>query len=147
MRRLCRPVTPEEIRMTTQYAGSCLCGTVRFAIAGSFTRFFLCHCSRCRKSTGSAHGANLFSSTARLDWLSGQDAISTFNVPNTRHTRSFCSTCGSALPYALGPRIVVPAGSLDSALALRPQAHIFLSSKASWDHDLHSVPGFDELPA
>ncbi|MCI3132528.1 GFA family protein [Phenylobacterium aquaticum] len=58
---------------TATTAGSCLCGGIAFEISGPFEAFFLCHCSRCRKDTGSAHAANLFSSTAKLTWLSGQD--------------------------------------------------------------------------
>ena len=64
-----------------KHLGSCLCGEVRFEIVGNFERFFLCHCERCRKDTGSAHAANLFSSTAKVHWLSGQAKIKTFHVP------------------------------------------------------------------
>lgn len=49
-----------------KYSGSCLCGEVTFEIEGDFEDFYLCHCERCRKDTGSAHAANLFSSTAKL---------------------------------------------------------------------------------
>ena len=37
------------------HRGSCLCGKVTFEIEGNFEQFFLCHCERCRKDTGSAH--------------------------------------------------------------------------------------------
>jgi hypothetical protein len=46
--------------MTQTVTGSCLCGAVSFEVSGAFDSFFLCHCSRCRKDTGSAHAANLF---------------------------------------------------------------------------------------
>ena len=78
--------------------GSCLCGSVNFEIDGDFDSFFLCHCSYCRKDTGSAHGANLFSSNAKLKWKSGQDLVKNFKLTGTRHTKSFCSECGSAMP-------------------------------------------------
>ena len=52
--------------MTKSIPGSCLCGAVRFEIRGSLERFFLCHCRRCQKDTGTAHAANLFSATAGL---------------------------------------------------------------------------------
>jgi hypothetical protein len=35
---------------------------------------------------------------------------------------------------------VVPAGSLDSTLRLRPDAHIFFSSRANWDEALAQIP-------
>lgn len=57
--------------MSQQHSGSCLCGAVRFTVQGAFEHFYLCHCEYCRKDSGSAHGANLFSATARLQWLAG----------------------------------------------------------------------------
>lgn len=133
--------------MQTEHLGSCLCGAVRFKVTGAFERFYLCHCSHCRKDTGSAHGANLFSSTARLEWLSGQDHVSTFNLPQTRHTRCFCSTCGSALPFASPKILVVPAGSLDTAPGIVPDANVFVASRAAWDRDLALAPSFDAFPS
>jgi hypothetical protein len=134
--------------MSGKHLGSCLCGKIRFEILGEFERFFLCHCGRCQKATGSAHAANLFSSTARVNWLSGQAMIKTFHVPATRHERSFCSECGSAVPSVQmnGALLVVPAGSLDSAIEARPDAHICVASRASWDRRLEAVPRIDALP-
>jgi hypothetical protein len=43
--------------------------------------------------------------------------------------------------------LVVPAGSLDSGLALTPDAHIFVASRAAWDRDLTDIPVFDTLPS
>ncbi len=128
--------------------GSCLCGEVTFEVEGEFESFFLCHCSRCQKDTGSAHASNLFSSSARLRWLSGHDKITNFTLASTLHTKSFCSICGSALPSIQmdGNLLVVPAGSIDSALVLKPNAHIHISGKAGWDHDLEKIPKFAELP-
>lgn len=134
--------------MAESIAGSCLCGAVRFQIAGAFEQFFLCHCSRCRKDTGSAHGANLFSTTARLTWLAGEDHVKTYRVPGTPHQKSFCIECGSALPRLQmeGALLVVPAGSLDSPIAIRPQAHICCADRADWDTHLEDVPKRDGLP-
>jgi hypothetical protein len=61
-----------------KYKGSCLCGEIIFEIIGEFESFFLCHCERCRKDTGSAHAANLFSSkTSRTYLLGGTKPIGT----------------------------------------------------------------------
>ena len=133
--------------MSGKYGGSCLCGEVRFEIEGELERFYLCHCEYCRKDTGSAHAANLFSSTAALKWISGQEKVTRFNLPATRHNKAFCSTCGSALPEMNGQLLVVPAGSLNSELRIRPDAHIFVSSKASWDNALEQVPRVDRYPS
>ena len=132
--------------MTSRHAGSCLCGAVRFSIEGEFERFYLCHCSHCRKDTGSAHAANLFSATARLQWLSGGDKVTTYALPATRHTRCFCPICGSALPHAAGEFLAVPAGSLDTDVRRRPDAHIFVTSRASWDKALEDIPAHGTFP-
>jgi hypothetical protein len=128
--------------------GSCLCGAVSFRISGEFESFFLCHCARCRKDTGSAHAANLFSTRAAIVWLSGQDSIKTYRVPATRHEKSFCTECGSALPrvQSAGALLVVPAGSLDSAINIQPNAHICVASRAHWDTHLEDIPTIDGLP-
>ncbi|PTU32211.1 GFA family protein [Stenotrophobium rhamnosiphilum] len=134
--------------MSKTHAGSCLCGAVRYEVDGEFERFYLCHCEHCRKGTGSAHGANLFSSQATLKWIAGQDKVTFFNLPSTRHSRSFCSICGSALPSAQaeGKLVVVPAGSLDAVVEKKPDAHLFMSSKAGWDNGLEEIPKMEKYP-
>jgi hypothetical protein len=135
--------------MSNRYAGSCLCGAARFEVLGEFERFYLCHCEFCRKDTGSAHAANLFSSTAVLKWVAGEDQVRQFNLPGTRHSTCFCGTCAAALPMmqVQGQLLVVPAGSLNGEVRIRPDAHIFVSSKASWDDELEMVPAFERFPA
>lgn len=132
--------------MSNRHSGSCLCGQARYEMDGTFERFFLCHCAYCRKDTGSAHAANLFARDAELRWLAGEDNVRFFNLPGTRHSRSFCATCGSALPWRMGRSLVVPAGSLDSEVPLRPEAHIFVASRAGWDDRLEAVAMVERFP-
>lgn len=133
---------------TTHHTGSCLCGKIRFEITGGFESFYLCHCERCRKDTGSAHASNLFSTSSKIEWVSGLESVQVFNLPTTRHVRSFCLVCGSALPSLQmdGGLLVVPAGSLDTDVEMRPNAHIFCSSRANWDAGLEDVPEIARLP-
>nr|WP_299791730.1 hypothetical protein [uncultured Marivita sp.] len=42
--------------------------------------------------------------------------------------------------------LVVPAGSLDSPIDIRPNAHISHASRADWDNDLDSIQRIDGLP-
>lgn len=133
----------------TKHSGSCLCGKVAFEIMGDFESFYLCHCSRCRKDTGSAHASNLFSTSATLNWLTGAEEVKTFTLPETRHSRSFCTTCGSALPSAQmsGKLLVVPAGSLDTDVKIKPACHISMADKAQWDDELEKIPTTKGLPS
>lgn len=128
--------------------GSCLCGEVNFEINGDFESFYLCHCKYCQKDTGSAHASNLFSSVAKLVWLTGKDKIKTYELPSTRHIKSFCSNCGSAVPSLQmdGTLLIVPAGSLNQDIPIKPNAHIFTSSRAGWECGLEKIKSYERLP-
>lgn len=132
----------------TTHRGGCLCGRARFEVVGDFDQLALCHCSRCRKATGSAHGANLFSTRATLRWTGGQESVRDFRLPGTRHARSFCAACGSALPsiQMRGALVVVPAGSLDTPVQVGSAMHIFCAARAGWEDAAASAPRFDGLP-
>ena len=108
---------------------------------------YLCHCSRCRKETGSVHGTNLFFNKSQLIWESGEDNVTSFSLENTRKKRNFCKTCGCALARQEGSSVIVPAGSLDEPSALNPTAHIYYDSRASWEDKLNTAPYFPELPS
>lgn len=131
-----------------EYFGSCLCKGVKFRVVGDFESFYLCHCRYCRKDTGSAHAANLFSTTASIEWIKRETEIKTFRPHQSKHVKAFCSECGSALPNLQmdGKLLVFPAGCLDTKLEKRPDAHIFISNKADWDESLEKITKFGRLP-
>ncbi|MBR7888804.1 GFA family protein [Marinomonas sp. A79] len=136
--------------MNHSHAGSCQCGAVKFEVEGEFKRFVLCHCTRCRKTSGSNHCANLFAPGGSLKWLSGEEKLSFYRLEGTAFARTFCSICGSNVPTdATQTRglIAVPAGSLDTDVELGVQAHIFMGSKANWDEHIEDVPAFDTMPS
>lgn len=139
----------KEVAVSEKVKGSCLCGAARFEVAGGFDSFFLCYCNYCQKDTGSAYASNLFSRSAILTWLKGQSEVSTYQLPGTRHTKSFCRICGSALPvYSEELKLLtVPAGSLDSSVPIYPCAKIFLSSEADWGKRINTLPCFNGLPS
>lgn len=133
--------------MPTTLKGSCLCGAVRYEVSGDPARFYHCHCTRCRKATGTGHASNLFLQPGTLAWLSGEDRIRSYKVPEAkRFTNQFCATCGSRLPrQAAGTDVVmIPAGSLDDESPIAPQARIFGGSRASWSCAGDAVPAYAE---
>lgn len=128
--------------------GSCLCGAVQYEVVGEATRFYHCHCSRCRKATGTGHASNLFLQPATLKWLAGEDQVRAFKpLDAKRFTNQFCLVCGSRLPrQPPGSDIVVlPAGSLDSEAPIKPQARIYVGSRASWSCTGDELPGYPEF--
>ena len=129
--------------------GSCLCGEVAYEIEGKPDLFMYCHCSRCRRARSAAHGANMFVKGTQFRWLRGESLVKHFKVPSAqRFTVSFCEKCGSGAPRA-NPEFkvaLVPAGTLDTALDIKPTARIFVGSKASWLDLADDVPRFEEMP-
>ena len=115
-------------------AGECLCGTVKFSVADRFKAFYQCHCKQCQQLTGSAFASNIFTDPENIEWLSGQDNITTYEHPSREFSKSFCKTCGSAVPFINKTKtsLIVPAGSLNELPDIQPQANIFTSEEACW---------------
>jgi hypothetical protein len=120
--------------MNPKLKGQCLCGDVKFELLDDFKAFFQCHCSQCQRLTGSAFASNLFTQPDNIEWTSGEDAISCYEHPTREFSKSFCKTCGSAVPFInkRNTSLVVPAGSLLDKPSLPPQANIFTAEEAHW---------------
>lgn len=132
---------------TISLAGGCLCGAVRYEVRGEPRHFYHCHCRRCRKSSGTGHATNLMLGAATLVFTAGETLLRRYKVPDAeRFTRQFCSVCGSSVAR-VAPEIgmvIVPAGSLDGPLPVRPQARIFWASRADWSCDDTPLPRYPE---
>jgi hypothetical protein len=129
--------------------GGCLCRTVRYEIEVPFVRFVYCHCSRCRKSTGAAHAANGFAKPESFRWLSGEQAVKRYDLPEAkRFGLQFCSQCGSKVPHLTRDAVgmVIPAGSLDDDPGMTPQRAIYWGSRASWFKDNSELIRHEAMP-
>jgi hypothetical protein len=127
--------------------GSCLCGAVRYELTQDPAWAHNCHCSRCRKTRGSAFASNLFVALDGVRFSRGGDQLQSYKPPDAeRFTHVFCRHCGSSLPWVNEARgvVVVPMGSLDEHPGITPRANIFVESKAPWftiTDDLPQHPG------
>jgi hypothetical protein len=130
-------------------SGSCLCGSVTFAVTPPFSAFRYCHCSRCRKASGSAHAANLVVPRAQFKWLAGEGSIKRFDLPGAeRFSLWSCRECGGRVPHQIRTRddMLVPAGLLDADPQMRPEHSIFWASKAPWYVEPQQMELFGEYP-
>ena len=135
--------------MSDVISGSCLCGKVKFELRGPFGSFFVCHCSRCRKATGSAHASNIFTKPEDLSWTDGEDLIRGFKLDSAKmFGRNFCAECGSPVPRVSAERklLVIPAGALDEDPGIRPENIIFWDNRAHWYDAMSSAPRFAKYP-
>jgi hypothetical protein len=129
--------------------GSCLCGKVAFEVAPPFKVMLHCHCSRCRKATGTGHATNLATNPGQVTWLTGKESIARYDLPTAkRFGKWFCRDCGSPVPRISrdGSMLIIPAGSLDCASPITPSGHIFWASRAPWGCPSGGLPTHAELP-
>lgn len=130
--------------MTRQLTGGCLCGAARYTVADEFRYAYICHCSQCRRTTGSAFKPFGGIERAKLKVTQGQIRIYGDVMTHNAH----CRTCASLL-YSIvqeGTMAHVTYGTLDEPPSLAPQAHIFVASKAPWDVIGDTLPQHDEFP-
>lgn len=123
--------------------GSCLCGQVVYEVDQPLKIFQYCHCSRCRKFTGSLHSAYVFVPPAQFRWIRGAEQVGTWELPQAKYlTTAFCQNCGSSLPWAIkgGQNILVPAGTLDEDPGIAPQRNIYWESRAPWCVETSDLP-------
>ncbi|TJZ74202.1 GFA family protein [Chitiniphilus eburneus] len=130
--------------------GSCLCGAITFEADAPFQKMIHCHCSRCRKSSGTGHATNLTVDPGQFRWLSGEAAIRQYDLPSAkRFSKWFCGHCGCPVPRLArgGAMMIIPAGALDTVPPITPTDHIFWASKTPWgcpDGGLPTHAGYPE---
>lgn len=135
--------------MTGTKTGSCLCGEVVYRYSGKSRVFQYCHCSRCRKVSGSAHAANLIVEPKQFEWLSGEALVGRYEEPGAKHfASSFCKKCGSSLPWLTqsNKAVVIPAGTLDSDPMEQPKHQVYYKDKAPWFDGTDKLTRYDSLP-
>ena len=90
IRSQCRRL--QSRRTSRMLTGSCLCKSIRFEISGTHSKVIVCHCSLCRKTSGSSSAAYIVIGYDELTWLSGQELVKS----GPKH--SFCRECGAHAP-------------------------------------------------
>jgi hypothetical protein len=125
--------------------GECFCGAIRYEIDGSLTNARACHCSRCRKAfSGGSSAFAEFTNPGEFRWVSGEDKLKQY-TSKQGWGLGFCSVCGSTLcGIYRGVVKGVTLGTVDGDPGVEIKAHIFVGSKAAWDHIGGSAPQFME---
>lgn len=128
--------------------GSCLCGGVHYQIEAELGPVYFCHCSKCRKASGSAFAAATLVKPADFELLSGQELLNEFESSEGVF-RVFCRRCASHLysrrtdPSEL---LRLRVGSLDTPIEKVDVSHIFVDSKARWFDICDNRPQYAERP-
>jgi hypothetical protein len=124
--------------------GRCLCGGIVIE-AERIALMRHCHCSMCRKETGSAFGTLAVVQPKDFRFVRGEDLVQFYTYPPDGR-RAFCRVCGSKAPLRLlnDTIVAVPAGLLDDDPVVRPVLHQFAGSKAPWWEISDELPRFEK---
>jgi hypothetical protein len=136
-------VTQSHPRLLT---GRCYCGRVEYAVADEFEYAMNCHCSECRRATGSAFKPMAGIVKEKLSLSRGDDVTLRYGDEITHNLH--CGVCGSLL-YSLvreGRYVHVTMGTLMDSPTIRPTKHIFVGSKAPWFEITDDLPQFEGFP-
>ena len=127
------------------YTGSCLCGAVIINILGPISDIIHCHCSLCRKSSGTAFATNGFVQSKDFQIVQGADDLHDFELRPGKK-RHFCRRCASPV-YSSNQqepeRIRLRLGILDSDIDEKPGSHNFVTSKANWEDLDAELPRYE----
>jgi hypothetical protein len=107
--------------------GGCLCGAVRYIARGEPVHVGRCHCTDCRKESGSAF-------TVYGQWA--VEAVEVTGEIASYDGRGFCPQCGSRVldpPEPGDDLIEVRLGTLDVApFGLKPEAEVWVKRREPW---------------
>jgi len=130
------------------HSGSCLCGAIKYTVAGEVGPLIFCHCSKCRKANGSAFLAAVSIEADDFTVSDPQGNLTSFeSSPGV--FRKFCRHCGSPLySYRPGPPEIIRLriGTLDTVYSGAVQMHIFHKDRAAWFPAHDDSPKYDERP-
>jgi hypothetical protein len=136
-------------RGATMIRGSCLCGGILFELETVVGPFELCHCSRCRKASGSAFMAAVSIRSAGFRYVQGHHLVRRFELPLREapppYSRIFCGLCGCVVPepQPATETFEIAAGLLDDDPGLQPERHIMVEHKAPWSDIRDGLPQYD----
>lgn len=125
--------------------GGCLCGRIRFQIAGAPECVAHCHCASCRKHSGSAIATFAIFRTDRVVWHGERARYG--SSPGV--TRSFCPHCGSPLAYENARRagdIDIYLGALDRPEDFPATLHVHERERLPWLDMLDHCPCWPTTP-
>jgi len=138
--------TPGGAILPRMLTGGCLCGGVRFDVAGEVGSPTFCHCSLCRRASGSAFAVNAGISSADFRLRAGADLVREYES-SPGHFRAFCSHCGSPIYSRLHEHPEfrrIRLGTLDQDPGVRPLLHVWVGSKAPWFTITDRLPQLEE---
>lgn len=120
-----------------QRTARCACGAASVSVRGEPSQHNVCHCTNCKRRSGSAFGISTYFQRADLIDQSGEMLVYAFHHDAWNHDqeRHFCARCGTTLFWYMSsrPRLIGIAGGCfeDDALG-EPTASANHAQKLPW---------------
>ncbi|MBN8281266.1 MAG: GFA family protein [Gammaproteobacteria bacterium] len=126
--------------------GGCACGQVRYEIRAPLKNARSCHCSRCRKTFSGAGSAYAEVEPGAFRWTAGEGGLIDHQT-SPGWGLVFCGRCGSTLAgNHEGELHGVTLGCVDGDPGVAIGMHIFVGSRAPWDHIGGDAPRYEAGP-
>ena len=111
-----------------------MCGGIRYELTAVPHRAGWCHCTRCRRRTGTPASVSARIVPGSLRIVAGEALLRSWQ-PGDGWAKVFCSRCGSQM-WSQDPRdpeaVSVRMGSFDGDPGVRPSYHHFVNYAAPW---------------
>jgi hypothetical protein len=139
-------VTSDQGADAPEIDGRCLCGATRLRVRGPFPRAILCHCSQCRRATGSAFNVAVPVAAEAVTWIAADRIVEVESAPGK--VRAHCGGCGAQLfsRYAENPGILRLRGGILDDFAPAEVHHIFWNDRAGWFDRTADAPRWKRYP-
>lgn len=122
--------------------GSCLCGGIKFEIAGEVVMTRYCHCTNCRKFSGTGKAAWGIAQASEFSQTVSDTQIGEFDA-GQGSLRKFCLVCGSPLwfePKDMPAFVGIALGAIDEGNPSPPEIHVWMQSSPEWEGISDSLP-------
>jgi len=139
-----------NMNLELPFMGGCLCGALRYQCAEAPVMVLCCHCTDCQRRTGSAFGITVSVKSKSFRVLQGE-TTSWLSIRQSGNKLLFqsCAICGTRcwgeLPDIPASTLIL-GGTLDDATSLKPNAHIYTSTKQPWVSIPDNIYSSEDMP-
>jgi hypothetical protein len=121
-------------------SGGCHCGRIRYQVRTVPARAFYCHCTICRRLSGSAAMTLAQVAIGDFAYVAGTPAVYRSSAGAERR---FCPDCGSQLEFRRRPdpqTVEFTIGTLDDPARVAPRVHLFTDERLPWFETTDELP-------
>ncbi len=137
--------------MATKFTGGCQCGNIRYEVVGIPKQLVVCHCTDCQRQSGSAFGMTLVVNEADFRLTQGEPkTFASKSHTGRAKLGAFCPECGTRIyhkPEWRKGTVSVKPGTLDDTRWLKPDMHLWTSSKQTWVTIPEGVKAYEKQPS